>query len=140
MQRIVRLIKARDIIHVRRADQSSIQSVRPSVIGTLNSHRPSVSVFDESASAVAAHIVKPADGGAFIADNDQALARDLCSKVITGLRDLTLMPDQPPLPGKNLLLLLSENLGRNKILLFERFRSGRQRFSRLPECRDHGKA
>src|SRR5690242_8887934 len=101
MQRVVSLVKARDIIHVRRANQSSIQSVRPCVIRTLNSHDLSVPVFDEAAPSVAANIIKPLDLSAFIPHNDQALARDLRSKVITGLRNLTLMPDQHPAFGKN---------------------------------------
>jgi hypothetical protein len=87
------------------------------VIGTLNSLGPSVSVFDETTSAVAAHIVKAADRVVFIPDNDQALARDLCGKIITSLRDLTLMPSQYPLLRENSVLLFCEYFGRNEVLL-----------------------
>ena len=36
MQGIVGLIKTLNVIHVRRADQSAIESIRPRVIRTLN--------------------------------------------------------------------------------------------------------
>jgi hypothetical protein len=102
------------------------------VIRTLDrSGQLSVSVFDEATSAVAANVVKPMDLSAFIADNNQALARDLCGKIITGFCDLTLVPDQHPLLGENLLLLFGEYGRRNEIPLGQRLCPSLKSFGRF---------
>ena len=41
------------------------------------------------------------------------------------------MPDQHPLLGKNLLLFLGKNFGRDKIALRQALGAGRECFSRL---------
>src|SRR3981081_2950430 len=80
-------------------------------------------------------IVKTPNCRSLIARDDQAFTGDFLNKVISSLGDLTLMPDQQPLPRKNLLLFLGENFRRNKILLFEGFCSCSKSFSSLAECR-----
>src|SRR5438067_6024697 len=137
-QRIIGRVEARDIIHVRCAKQSSVQSVRPCVIRTLHRRgQLSVPVFNEATSAMAAHVVKAMDLSAFIPDNDQALAGDLCSKIITGFCDLTLMANQHPLLGENLLLLFGEYGRRNEIPLWQSLRTRFEslcRFAELWRC------
>ena len=66
---------------------------------------------------MATNIVKAVDRSAFIPNNDQALTRDLCGKIITSLRDLTLMSNQHPLLREDLLLLLRKNLRGDEIAL-----------------------
>src|SRR5882724_6489788 len=110
MQRIVRLIESQQLIHVRRANQSAIERVGPSMIRALNrSGQLSVSVFNESTSAVATHIVKPVDLAAFVAHNDQTLLRYFSDKIVPGVRELALLPHQHPSRRKNPLLLLRKN-------------------------------
>src|SRR5438876_4084177 len=79
------------------------------------------------------NIVKRMDGRSLITQDDYAFIRDFCSKIIADLWNLTLMPNQNPLLRENSVLLLGKNFRGNKILLFERFRSGRESFSRLAE-------
>lgn len=80
---------------------------------------------------MAAYIVKPADHSAFIPDNDQALARDVRGKIITGLRDLTLVPDQHPFRRENRLLFLRKNLRGDEIELRQALGTSRERLNRL---------
>ena len=58
---------------------------------------------------MAAHIVKPMDISAFIPDNDYAFTGDCCGEVIPGLCDLGLVSNQYPMPGENLIPLLSKS-------------------------------
>src|SRR5436190_624229 len=125
---------------MRCTDQPAIQPVRPCVIRTLNRGQMSVSVFAKSGATVSAYVVKAMHFSAFITNDDQNFARDLRDKIIAGFGDLTLMPNQHPLLGENLLLLPGKNLRRNKVLLRERFCPGRERLSRLAKCRDHREA
>ena len=78
---------------MRRADQSPIKSVRPRMVRTLNRRHMSTCVFPESRPAMTTNIVKPANGAALIANNDQTFASHLRSELIPALTDLTLMPD-----------------------------------------------
>ncbi len=117
MQRIIGFIKPGDIIHVRRANQSSVECVRPCVIRTLNCGGMAALIFPEPRPAMTANVVKGADRRSFIPDDDQTFARDFRNKIITGSCDLVLMPNQHPLLGKNLLLFLRKNFGRDKIAL-----------------------
>jgi hypothetical protein len=77
----------------------------------------SVSAFDESTTAVAAHVVKPVDRFVFISHNDQALVGNLRDKIVTGLSDSALMSHQYPLRRENLLLFLREDLRRDEVPL-----------------------
>ena len=119
---------------MRRAKQWPIESIGPCVIRTLNCRHMAVSVFDKSRSAMATHVVKPVNLSAFIPNNDQALASDVCGKIITSLRDLTLMPDQHPLLREDVRLLLRKNLRRNKIALSQRLGTSGECLSRLAKC------
>src|SRR5437867_6196065 len=80
---------------------------------------------------MATHVVQRMSLSALVANHDQAFTGEVRNEIIAGFCDLTLMPDQHPLPGKNLLLLLSENLGRNKIPLRQRLCACLKSFSRF---------
>jgi hypothetical protein len=71
------------------------------------------------------------DRPAFVPDNDQTFAGDFRDKVITRIWDLTVMPNQNPLLGKNRLLFLRKNLRGNKIALCQALGSSRECLSRL---------
>ena len=49
------------------------------------------------------------DISAFIPDNDYAFTGDCCGEVIPGLCDLGLVSNQYPMPGENLIPLLSKS-------------------------------
>ena len=106
MQRIIGFIKTRDIIHVRRADQSPVEPIRPRVIRTLNRGEMSASVFPQPGPAVTANIVKAAHRRLLSRTMIKLSLGDFRDEIIAGSCDLVLMPDQNPLPGKNLLLAL----------------------------------
>ena len=82
-------------------------------------------------------IVERADVILLVAQNDQAFAGYLGQKIITGPRDLALMPHQNPVTGKNLALLLGKDFARNKITLRQRLRPSRRSSS---ACRLHGES
>src|ERR1700720_231954 len=66
VQRIIRLIKPGNLIHVRRTDQSTVKPVRPRVIWTLNYRGAATRLFFESSSAMATNIVKHAHFTVFV--------------------------------------------------------------------------
>src|SRR4026208_283281 len=117
MQGIIGFIKPGDIIHVRRADQPSVECVRPCMIRTLNCGGMAALIFPEPRPAMTTNIVKGADRRSFIPDDDQTFAGDFRNKVITGSWDLVLMPNQHPLLGKNLLLFLPKKFRPDKVAL-----------------------
>src|SRR5439155_8893555 len=122
VQRIIGLIKTWDLVHVRRADQSTVEPVRPRVIRALNHGRMPARVLFKSRPAMTTHVVKPANGRSLITNNDQRFVRDLRDKIVTRSSKLALVPNQYPVFRKNLLLLLRKNLRRNEVLLLERLR------------------
>src|SRR4029453_4678708 len=71
------------------------------------------------------------DGPTFIPNYDQAFAGDFCGKIISCCCDLVLVPNQQPLLGKDLLLLLRKNLRGDKIALCQALGAGGQCLSRL---------
>src|SRR5438046_9453621 len=89
----------------------------------------SVLVLAHPRSPITTDIIKTAHSPFFIAQNDYAFPGHFPDEIIASFGDLTLMPDAHPLLRKNLFLLLGKNPRRDKILLFERFRSGRESFS-----------
>src|SRR5262245_14445455 len=97
------------------------------MIGALDHREMSRDVFSEPSSTMPADIIKSTNLGLLIPDYDQAFTRDICQKIITRSRDLTLMSNQDPVSGEDLILLLQEQLLRNEILL-------RQRLCATTEC------
>src|SRR5437773_10686304 len=89
----------------------------------------SVLVPAQPRSPMTTDIVKTTHSPVFIAQNDQTFAGHFLDEIIATFGDLTLVSDQHPFLRENLFLLLGKNLRRNKIFLFERFRSGRESFS-----------
>jgi hypothetical protein len=83
---------------MRGAEQSTIECVRPCVIGTLNSPGQSpLFLFNQPRSAVATHVIKAVNLFVFVANDDEAFATDFSDEVLTGFRDVILVPDQDPL-------------------------------------------
>src|SRR2546422_11327489 len=95
----------------------------------------SVLVLAQPRSPMTTDIVEPAYSAALIPNNDQRFVGNFLNEVISRLRDLTLVSDQHPFLRENLFLLLGKNPRRNKILLFERFRSGRESLGRFTKGR-----
>src|SRR5213595_1128604 len=89
----------------------------------------SVLVPAQPRSPMTTDIVKTTHSTVFIAQNDQTFASHFMDEIIAIFGDLTLVSDQHPFLRENLFLLLGKNPRRNKILLFERFRSSRESFS-----------
>jgi hypothetical protein len=67
-------------------------------------------IFLKPRAAMTANIVKTADHRSSIPNDDQTFACDVSGEIIAAFCDLTLMPHQDPLRGKNLPLLLGKNL------------------------------
>lgn len=107
----MRFIKSPYLIHVRRPDQSAIQSVGPGVIRALDCRRMTAPVFFESRATMPAHIIKRSDFLLLISDYDQAFACNRGQEKVSRLFQLALMPDQQPLLCKNLLLFLRKSFG-----------------------------
>src|SRR5205823_7085463 len=99
----------------------------------------SVLVLAQPRSPMTTDVVESAYGAALIPNNDQRFVGNFLNEVISRLRDLTLVSDQHPLLREDLFLLLGKNPRRNKILLFERFRSGRESLGRFTKGRYCGR-
>jgi hypothetical protein len=83
---------------------------------------------------VAAHIIKAAHLIVLVPGNDQTFTRHFGHEVITGVSDLSLMPNQHPIFRKDPVSLVGENLWGDEILLRQRFRASLQslrRFAKL---------
>ena len=66
-----------------------------------------------------------------ISDYNQALVSDRCYEEVARAGKLTLMTDQQPVFCKNLVLLVRKKIGRDKILLRQRFGVGCRRLAGL---------
>jgi hypothetical protein len=74
-------------------------------------------IFPESRPAMTANIVKGADRRSLIPYDDQIFTGYFRDEIITGSFDLVLMPNQHPLRGKNLFLLIRKNIGGYEVAL-----------------------
>jgi hypothetical protein len=83
---------------------------------------------------VAADVVKPMDRPTLIPDHDQAFAGDFCGKIVSWVCDLILVPNQHPLPGKDLILFLCKNLRGDKIALCQALSASGECLNRLAKC------
>ena len=110
MQAIIGFIKPGDIIHVRRANQSSVECVGPCVIRTLNCGGMAALIFPEPRSAMTANVVKGADRRSLIFHDDQAFAGYVRKEIVAGFSELALMAHQYPIGREYLLQLFSKNL------------------------------
>src|ERR1044071_3008034 len=91
MQRIIPLVECWHLIHVRRADQASIEAVGPGMIWTLNRGGLPAGLFLQTGAAMPAQIVKSTDRRFLITDHNQTFSSNLREKVLARLCDLTLM-------------------------------------------------
>jgi hypothetical protein len=116
MQRVVALVEALDLVHVRRAVQPPIEPVRPGVVWTLNGLRErSTRILTQPRPAMPADVVERANDSRAVTHDDQALTRDVRENVGAGLRDALLAADADPLPGEDALGFLGEDLGRRVV-------------------------
>ena len=87
---------------MRRAEQFSIQTIRPGMIRALNRLVELAALFlAQTRAAMAADIVESAHFSLLIPQNDQAFTRHLRHEIITRLRQFTLMAHAQPSAGKN---------------------------------------
>src|ERR1051326_1163345 len=101
-----------DAIHVRRADQFPVQPIGPAVIRAQNA--PSEVTFRGVAharAAMAADVVKRADGSRGIAQDHDVLARYLAHEVIAGIGDHVGSTGAYPGLAEEALPLLTDTLG-----------------------------
>ena len=125
VQRIVRAVEPFDLVHVGRAQQTSVERVGPRVVRALDrAAQPPPLLFAESRPAMAAHVVMGARDSILPADDDHALARGRDQEVLARLRDLLLASGAEPGAQEDPLLLLREDLRRRVIEAGERPRAG----------------
>src|SRR2546430_6662413 len=121
MERVIALVEPLDLAHVGRADQLPVDGVGPGVIGALDRFRePPARLLAQPGAAVAAHVVKRAQGAVPPPDHDHALARDGAQHVVAGCGDLGRTPDADPARREDALLLLRVDLGRGVVAAGER--------------------
>ena len=112
VQRIVPLVEARHLAHVRRADQRAVERVRPGVVGTLDRFgQAAARAVAQPGAAVTAHIVEGAHRAVLPAHQDDALPRDRADHVLPGRAQLGGAPDAHPPPREDPLLLLGVDPG-----------------------------
>src|SRR5450432_610633 len=70
VQRMVSLFKIRHAVHVGRAEQSSIETVGPGMIRTLNRRRMPARVLAQTRPTVAAYVVESVHRALLVTDND----------------------------------------------------------------------
>ena len=103
-------VKTSDHVHVRRADQSSIQTIGPGVIRASDRLVESAALFDQTRPPVAADIVESTHSALLIPQNDQTFTRHVLHEKVPSRGELALMAHTQPVIGKNTLLFLRENL------------------------------
>ena len=86
---VQRIILARQVLHVRRADEFAIEPVSPAVVRTLNASRKfSLGGGADARAPVTAHIVESADRAAVVAIDDDAFVSDFPQKEVAWIRNL----------------------------------------------------
>ena len=111
MQGEVLLAKMRDLLHVRRAHQTSVEPVSPRVVGALNAAGELAGRFRAEASAsMPAHVVERMHGPIVRARDDDAVAGDLAEHVLTRPRDFLSSTGADPHRAKECVELAAEVL------------------------------
>src|SRR5262245_51316235 len=108
---MLRSDKTLDLVHMRRANQTSVQTVRPSVIRALDRLAKLAALFlAQSRSTVAANIVKSVHFSHLITQNNQTFPCYLLHEIIARLWNLTHMTDAQPLREENTLQFFRKNV------------------------------
>jgi hypothetical protein len=122
VKRIRLLVEPFHFIHMRRADQATIERVRPGVIGTLNRlGQPAPGRFTESRAAMTADVVVGAQLTGLIAQHDDAFPGDLGQQVVAAIQHC-LSAHADPVVTEEPLSLFGEYVGRRVVA--SRQRSG----------------
>src|SRR5262249_16549398 len=96
------LVEPVHFVHVRSADESSVQRVGPGVVGALDGFvQPAKSLLQHTCAAVTADVVEPVNLTRPAPNQDQVFTEDVLRKIIAWGRNLALMAHTEPLPGKN---------------------------------------
>src|SRR6185436_17886507 len=96
--------KTLHVLHVRRAAQFPVQTIRPAVIRTPDCFAEvALLVFAKSTAAVTADVVEGVQILVPIADQDEAFAQHVLQDEVAWLRQLTLMPQAEPVTEKDAL-------------------------------------
>src|SRR3712207_6262494 len=101
-------LESRHAVHVRSAEQASIERVRPGVIGALDRRRMPALLFAHPRSAMPADVDERMQAPLLVTRDDEALTADQRKKVVACVRHLALVPDANPLPRENRALFLRE--------------------------------
>ena len=128
-------IKPFDLVHVRSAEQLAVEAIGPGVIRTLDRLAQLAGLFlAEPCPAVAADIVKSTQLSLLITQNDQTFTGNLLDHTGAGFRQLTLVPHTQSLSGKNALLFLRKDLGRNEVTLRQSLGAGGKSVGSFAKC------
>src|SRR5947208_15667794 len=121
MERVRALVEPLDLTHVGCADELPVDRVGPGVVGALDRFRePAARLLAQPRAAVAAHVVKRAQGAVPPPDHDHALARDGAQHVVAGRGDVGRAADADPARREDALLLLRVDLGRGAVTAADR--------------------
>src|ERR1700752_1477359 len=109
---------------MRRADQATVERVRPRVVGTLNRLRQlAARRFAQPGAAVAAHVVIGVSLSRLIAQHDDAFAGDLYDEGVTGRPERGIAAHADPVAREDALPFLGKPLGGRVIPAWERPRA-----------------
>src|ERR1700722_17973658 len=96
-------------IHMRRAQQASVQPIGPAMVGTLNaSSEIALRAGAQARAAVAADIIKSLNAAGIVSHYDDAFAGDLAEKVIAGVGNGIRAARADPIFEKELFHLVTE--------------------------------
>src|SRR5438477_8202971 len=137
MERVRGFIEPLNLIHVRRANQSSVEGICPAMVRALDLAKVPTLLLAQPCSPVTADIIEGANFPILIAQDDEALARYSLQEIIARVPDLILMAGAKPATGKNALLFARENFLRTQVLLRKSFGAGSEclgSFAKFRHC------
>src|SRR5579871_6437401 len=103
MERLERIVLAPEAhaIHMRGAHEPAVERIGPTMIGTQNTRaKCSFGGGTQAGAAMAADVIKGADGGIGVAHDDQAFAREIAQEVVAGVGDDVGAPGAEPAAGE----------------------------------------
>src|SRR2546425_8298054 len=117
VERVVALVEALYVAHVRRADQGAVERVGPGVIGALDRlGEAPPRLLAQPGAPVAADVVERPHDAVLSPHHDEALARDGPHHEVARVRELGGAAGAQPAPAEDALHLLAVDLGRGVVL------------------------
>ena len=127
VQRVVAPIEVRHLVHVRRGEEAPVEAVRPGMVRALDAvDERAVGGGAEPRAAVPAEVVEGAWAAFAVADDDEALARELAHHEPSGVADLLVAPHRHPAAEEEALEILAEDVRVRVVAGRQRARGRRQ--------------